>query len=283
MILCQTIPELQKLTAKAHAADQSIGLVPTMGALHEGHASLIKACHQENAISIVSIFVNPTQFGPNEDYDKYPRSLAKDCQTAEEAGADIIFAPAADELYPSKAMTWVEVTGNITKVLCGRTRPIHFRGVTTIITKLFNLIHPTNAYFGQKDAQQVEVLRKMVTDLFFPVQLRIMPIIRENDGLAKSSRNAYLTPAEKTAAPILYKSLQKAKANFTAGERNPDNILKTVRQMIESEPLSSIDYIEIHGLPALTPLTDIIDKTALLAVAVKFGNTHLIDNIILEV
>jgi len=283
MILCQTIPELQKLTAKAHAADQSIGLVPTMGALHEGHASLIKACHQENAISIVSIFVNPTQFGPNEDYDKYPRSLAKDCQTAEEAGADIIFAPAADELYPSKAMTWVEVTGNITKVLCGRTRPIHFRGVTTIITKLFNLIHPTNAYFGQKDAQQVEVLRKMVTDLFFPVQLRIMPIIRENDGLAKSSRNAYLTPAEKTAAPILYKSLQKAKANFTAGERNPDNILKTVRQMIESEPLSSIDYIEIHGLPALTPLTDIIDKTALLAVAVKFGNTRLIDNIILEV
>ncbi|MBB5336736.1 pantoate--beta-alanine ligase [Pectinatus brassicae] len=283
MILCRTIPELQKLTTEAHATGQSIGLVPTMGALHEGHASLIKACHQENTISIVSIFVNPTQFGPNEDYDKYPRSFAKDCQTAEKAGADIIFTPAADELYPSKDMTWVEVTGDITKVLCGRTRPIHFRGVTTIITKLFNLIQPDKAYFGQKDAQQVEVLRKMVSDLFIPVELRIMPIIRESDGLAKSSRNAYLTPAEKTATLILYKSLQKAKAIFTAGERNPDNILKTVQQIIESEPLSSIDYIEIHGLPALTPLTDIIDKTALLAVAVKFGNTRLIDNIILEV
>ncbi len=253
-----------------------------MGALHEGHASLITACHKENDLTVVSIFVNPTQFGPNEDYEKYPRNLTKDCQTADTAGADIIFSPKPKELYPSNDMTWVEVTGNIVKVLCGRTRPIHFRGVATIITKLFHIINPDKAYFGQKDAQQVEVLKKMVKDLFFPVQLRIMPIIRESDGLAKSSRNTYLTSEQRKAAVVLYKSLQYAKKLFTVGERRPQTLISAVTSMIAAEPLSHIDYVELYGLPGLVPVPTTITQPVLLAVAVKFGETRLIDNIILE-
>jgi pantoate--beta-alanine ligase len=168
-----------------------------MGALHEGHASLIRAANMENDLVVVSVFVNPTQFGPNEDLDSYPRTLEADCLIAEREGADIVFAPTAKEMYPSEDMTWVEVTGGITNVLCGRSRPTHFRGVTTVVSKLFNLAQPDRAYFGQKDAQQVQVLAKMVKDLFFNLQLRIMPIVREADGLAKSSRNTYLSPEER--------------------------------------------------------------------------------------
>ena len=283
MILCTDIKQLQRLSATARQAGKTVALVPTMGALHEGHVSLIHAAHTENDLTIVSVFVNPTQFGPHEDYEKYPRNLAKDCKTAEAAGADIVFAPPADKLYPHKDPVWVEVTGSISKVLCGRARPIHFRGVATIITKLFHIAAPDNAYFGQKDAQQTEVLKRMVDDLFFPVRLHIMPIIREADGLAKSSRNIYLNPAERKAALVLYKSLKQAQKLFLQGEKNSDVISTAVRSMIAAEPLSTIDYVEMYTLPGLITVGKILDKRTLLAVAVKFGATRLIDNTILEV
>ncbi|MBM6833063.1 pantoate--beta-alanine ligase [Megamonas hypermegale] len=282
MILCQNVAELKNLVATFKQDGKSIGLVPTMGALHEGHASLIKAAHAENDITIVSVFVNPTQFGPNEDYAAYPRTLEKDCTVAENAGADVVFAPKKEDLYPNKDMTWVEVTGDITKVLCGRTRPIHFRGVTTVITKLFNLTMPDRAYFGLKDAQQTQVLQRMVDDLFFNVNLRIMPIVRESDGLAKSSRNVYLSPEERKAALILSKSLKHAEDLFLQGERNSAKIVDAVTQMIKSEPLSDIDYVEMYKLPGLLPVDEIISGKVLLALAVKFGTTRLIDNVILE-
>lgn len=282
MILCQNVAELKNLVATFKQNGKSIGLVPTMGALHEGHASLIKAAHAENDITIVSIFVNPTQFGPNEDYAVYPRTLEKDCTVAENAGADVVFAPKKEDLYPNKDMTWVEVTGDITKVLCGRTRPIHFRGVTTVITKLFNLTMPNRAYFGLKDAQQTQVLQRMVDDLFFNVNLRIMPIVREADGLAKSSRNVYLSPEERKAALILSKSLKHAQDLFLHGERNSAKIVDAVTQMIKSEPLSDIDYVEMYKLPGLLPVDEVISGKVLLALAVKFGTTRLIDNVILE-
>ena len=282
MILCQNVAELKNLVANFKQDGKSIGLVPTMGALHEGHASLIKAAHAENNITIVSVFVNPTQFGPNEDYAAYPRTLEKDCTVAENAGADVVFAPKKEDLYPNKDMTWVEVTGDITKVLCGRTRPIHFRGVTTVITKLFNLTMPDRAYFGLKDAQQTQVLQRMVDDLFFNVNLRIMPIVREADGLAKSSRNVYLSPEERKAALILSKSLKHAQDLFLQGERNSAKIVDAVTQMIKSEPLSDIDYVEMYKLPGLLPVDEVISGKVLLALAVKFGTTRLIDNVILE-
>lgn len=281
MILCQNVAELRKSVSEFKQKGKSIGLVPTMGALHEGHASLIKASHAENDITIVSVFVNPTQFGPSEDYAAYPRTLQKDCIVAKNAGADIVFAPQKEDLYPHEDMTWVEVTGDITKVLCGRSRPIHFRGVTTVITKLFNLMQPDRAYFGLKDAQQTQVLQRMVEDLFFNVELRIMPIVREADGLAKSSRNVYLSSKERKAALILSKSLRYAHDLYVQGERNTAVILQAVRTMIESEPLSDIDYVEMYKVPGLLPTDDIISGRVLLAVAVKFGTTRLIDNVVL--
>ena len=198
-------------------------------------------------------------------------------------GADIVFAPTPKEMYPSKDMTWVEVCGDITKVLCGATRPIHFRGVTTIVSKLFNLTQPDKAYFGQKDAQQVQVLIRMVKDLFFPVELRIMPIIREQDGLAKSSRNTYLSQKERMAGLILSKSLKNAEQLFTNGQRNAQKIVNETTCMIQSEPLAEIDYVKMYAMPELTPVDGPLSGRNLLALAVKFGKTRLIDNIILEV
>ena len=282
MKLVKTVAELQKIVKETKKAGKSIGLVPTMGALHEGHASLIKAAHAENDFAIVSDFVNPTQFGPTEDLDAYPRTLDHDCKLAEEMGADVLFAPSPNEMYPSRDMTWVEVTGDITKVLCGRTRPIHFRGVATVVSKLFNLAQPDKAYFGQKDAQQAQVLKRMVKDLFFPLEIRVMPIVREADGLAKSSRNVYLNKAERSAAVILSKALAKAKAAFEAGERDSAKLIALVTEMIQTEPLSNIDYVEMYQLPDLTPAEKTVTTDHLLAVAVKFGTTRLIDNIILQ-
>ena len=282
MKLVKTVAELQKIVKETKKAGKSIGLVPTMGALHEGHASLIKASHAENDFTIVSDFVNPTQFGPTEDLDAYPRTLDHDCKLAEEMGADVLFAPSPNEMYPSRDMTWVEVTGDITKVLCGRTRPIHFRGVATVVSKLFNLAQPDKAYFGQKDAQQAQVLKRMVKDLFFPLEIRVMPIVREADGLAKSSRNVYLNKAERSAAVILSKALAKAKAAFEAGERDSAKLIALVTEMIQTEPLSNIDYVEMYQLPDLTPAEKTITTDHLLAVAVKFGTTRLIDNVVLQ-
>lgn len=282
MILCQDVAKLRELVANFKKENKSIGLVPTMGALHEGHASLINASAKENDITIVSVFVNPTQFGPNEDYEAYPRTLENDCIVAQNAGADVVFAPKNKDLYPNEDMTWVEVTGDITKVLCGRTRPIHFRGVTTVVSKLFNLSRADRAYFGLKDAQQTEVLRRMVDDLFFNVELRIMPIVREADGLAKSSRNTYLSPEERKSALILSKSLKLAKEAFTNGQRDVEAILNLVKDTIQSEKTSQIDYVEMYKLPGLKLVGNKIEGRVLLALAVKFGTTRLIDNVILE-
>ena len=282
MKLIHTVAELRDEIAIAKSLGKSIGLVPTMGALHEGHASLIKAANQENNFVVVSVFVNPTQFAPNEDLDAYPRTLEADCILAEKMGADIVFAPTPQEMYPSANDTWVEVTGDVTKVLCGRSRPIHFRGVTTVVAKLFNLAQPDRAYFGQKDAQQVEVLKRMVKDLFFPLQLRIMPIIREADGLAKSSRNTYLSTEEHNAALVLNKGLKIAQEMFAKGERSSTKIVNAVTEFIETEPMSNIDYVEIYSLPELQTVAEPMTGSNLLAVAVKFGTTRLIDNIVLE-
>lgn len=282
MKLIKTVAELREEVSLAKSKGETIGLVPTMGALHEGHASLIKAANMENDCVIVSVFVNPTQFAPNEDLDAYPRTLDADCILAQEMGADIVFAPTPKEMYPSEDDTWVEVTGDITKVLCGRSRPIHFRGVTTVVTKLFNLAQPDRAYFGQKDAQQVEVLKRMVKDLFFNIQLRIMPIVREKDGLAKSSRNTYLSNEERSAALVLNSSLKTAQKLYEKGERNKDALISSVIAGIKEEPLSNIDYVEIHALPELKPVTNPLQGSNLLAVAVKFGTTRLIDNVVLE-
>ena len=283
MILCKTVEELRSEIASAKAAGKTIGLVPTMGALHEGHASLIKAANQENDVVVVSVFVNPTQFGPNEDLDSYPRTLDADCKLAEAQGADIVFAPSPKEMYPSEDMTWVEVTGDVTKVLCGRSRPIHFRGVTTVVSKLFNLAQPDRAYFGQKDAQQVQVLKRMVKDLFFTLQLRIMPIVRETDGLAKSSRNTYLSAEERQAGLILSKSLQHAQKLFAAGERDPQKLVGATTALIKTEPMADIDYVEIYQMPDLNACQTPMQGENLLALAVRFGTTRLIDNTILEV
>ena len=282
MKLIHTVAELRDEIAIAKSLGKSIGLVPTMGALHEGHASLIKAANQENNFVVVSVFVNPTQFAPNEDLDAYPRTLEADCILAEKMGADIVFAPSPQEMYPSANDTWVEVTGDVTKVLCGRSRPIHFRGVTTVVAKLFNLTQPDRAYFGQKDAQQVEVLKRMVKDLFFPLQLRIMPIVREADGLAKSSRNTYLSTEEHNAALVLSKSLKMAQEMFAKGERSSTKIVNAVTEFIKTEPMSNIDYVEIYSLPELQAVAEPMTGSNLLAVAVKFGTTRLIDNIVLE-
>lgn len=282
MKLVHTVVELREEVAAAKVKGLTIGLVPTMGALHEGHASLISAANKENDFVVVSVFVNPTQFGPNEDLDAYPRTLDADCRLAEKMGANVVFAPAPKEMYPSEDDTWVEVTGDITKVLCGRTRPIHFRGVTTVVTKLFNLAQPDRAYFGQKDAQQVEVLKRMVKDLFFNLQLRIMPIIREADGLAKSSRNTYLSAEEREAALVLSRSLKAAKGQYDAGERDAAKITAAVTASIEQEPMANIDYVEIYALPELKPAANPLTGSNLLAVAVRFGTTRLIDNVVLE-
>lgn len=283
MKVVKTVAELQAIVKEAKKSGRTIGLVPTMGALHEGHASLIRAAHAENDFTIVSDFVNPTQFGPAEDLDAYPRTLDHDCELAGAMGADVLFAPSPKEMYPSKDMTWVEVTGNITKVLCGRTRPIHFRGVATVVSKLFNLAQPDKAYFGQKDAQQAQVLKRMVKDLFFPLEIRVMPIVREEDGLAKSSRNVYLSPEERKAAVILSKALKKAEAAFAAGERSSAKLVALTTEMILAEPMSNIDYVEMYQLPELTEAEAEITTDHLLAVAVKFGTTRLIDNVVLTI
>jgi pantoate--beta-alanine ligase len=281
MILCHKIAELKKAVRQCKKEGKTIGLVTTMGALHEGHASLIKAARKENDFVIATVFVNPTQFGPTEDYAAYPRTLEADCKTAEAAGADLLFAPSPEEMYPHKDMTWVEVTGPITKVLCGRTRPIHFRGVATVCTKFFNLTECDRAYYGLKDAQQTQVLQRMVEDLFMNVQLRLMPIVREADGLAKSSRNVYLSREERTAALVLSRSLKHAREAYEKGERSKSKLIAMVTEEIKSEPMSNIDYVEMYGMPGLPEVGETITGSVLLAVAVKFGKTRLIDNVVL--
>jgi len=266
-----------------------IGLVPTMGFLHEGHMSLVKGARKDADRVIVTIFVNPAQFGPREDFKKYPRGLAKDIELCEKEGADIIFAPGANEMYPEGFSTYVNVE-KLTDTLCGASRPGHFRGVATIVAKLFNIACPDIAYFGQKDAQQAIVIKRMVRDLNMPVKIKVMPIVREKDGLAMSSRNVYLNSEERAQALYIYRSLKLAQRLFNKGERGSKEIIKKMRQVIVGDgrdrPLHSgnnvkIDYISIVDTEELKDVKRISGKT-LVAVAVRIGNTRLIDNIILK-
>ncbi len=280
-MVVNTIAELKRLLKKARSENQSIGLVPTMGFLHDGHLSLIEQATRENDIVVVSIFVNPTQFGPNEDFETYPRDMETDTKLATEAGADIIFNPSVSEMYPDESSTWVTTDGHITSILCGVSRPIHFKGVTTVVNMLFNIVAPDRAYFGQKDAQQAAVLTKMVRDLHIDVQLIICPIVREADGLALSSRNTYLNNEERKQATILSQSLQLALDEYNNGETATDKLVKIVKDNIMSMPLANIEYVNIYAYPSLTEINPIED-TSIVAVAARFGKTRLIDNVILK-
>ena len=272
--------EIQNYCRSVIAEGKTIGLVPTMGFLHEGHLSLMKRARSENDLVVVSIFVNPTQFGPSEDYEAYPRDLRNDSAMAEQVGVDAIFSPAAGDMYPTGYATYVTVEG-ITEKMCGASRPGHFRGVTTIVTKLFNLVQPHKAYFGQKDAQQAIVIKRMAADLNFGIEIVVMPTVREDDGIAMSSRNKYLSAAERQAALKLSGSLRMAEELVKSGQRSAEEIQRKMRDMIEADTLARVDYISIVNAETLADLDRIAGET-LIALAVFVGKTRLIDNIILN-
>ena len=280
MKILRTVREIQDYTKAVKAEGKAIGLVPTMGALHEGHLTLMRAAKAACDIVIASVFVNPVQFGPNEDYEAYPRQFAADCEKLEAAGVDAVFHPEPEEMYPDGYCTYVTVEGDFTHKLCGAQRPGHFRDVATVVTKLINLAKADEAFFGQKDAQQVVVIRRMVRDLNLNVHINMVPIVREPDGLARSSRNAYLSAEEKTAALVLSRSLKKAETAFEQGEKNVPRLREIVRKVLETEPMAKIDYVECYSFPELKP-EETIQAAALLAIAVKIGRTRLIDNVIL--
>jgi pantoate--beta-alanine ligase len=257
-----------------------LGLVPTMGALHEGHLSLIRAAKAKSDVVAASIFVNPTQFGPNEDFTRYPRDLEKDLALLERDGVDLVFVPSVEEMYPQQSVTWVTVEG-LSDRLCGKSRPGHFRGVATVVAKLFNIVEPDIAFFGQKDAAQVAIIRRMVRDLNMPVAIEACPIVRERDGLALSSRNAYLSPEQRQDALVLFRSLSRVRELFADGERNPAILMKAAKKVLSGSTGVRLDYFEIVDPDELTPLAT-IDGPALVAVAAFVGNTRLIDNIVLE-
>lgn len=281
-MIINTIKELRKIIKSEKSNGKSIGFVPTMGFLHEGHISLIKKAKEENDFVIVSVFVNPIQFGPNEDFERYPRNIEKDIKLAFEAGCNVVFNPEVEEMFPDKVLKTKVLVEGLTNPLCGRSRPSHFQGVTTIVTKLFNIVAPNNAYFGQKDAQQAAVLMKMVRDLNFDLKVVMCPIVREKDGLALSSRNVYLNPQERKEALVLSKSLFLAEDLIKSGEKNPNIIIKDMTKKIKTSPLGEIEYIEILDFRTLKEVSKISGKI-LIALAVKFGTTRLIDNIIMEV
>jgi pantoate--beta-alanine ligase len=270
------VGELREAIRQARARRKSIGLVPTMGALHEGHMSLIHQARQESGFVVVSIFVNPTQFGPTEDFERYPRPMESDLAKCAAAGVDLVFAPSAAIMYPTGYRTYVEVTG-LQEVLCGASRPGHFRGVATVVLKLFNLVQPDRAWFGQKDGQQVRIIQQMVRDLDVPVEIRVGPTVREADGLALSSRNQYLDANQRRHATVLYRALEEARARMAAGQRDAEVVRRLLAERIAATPGAVLDYAAVVDAETLTPLAR-LDRPALLAVAVKFGSTRLIDN-----
>ncbi len=286
MKIIKTIDGIKK-EIKKHQG-QSIGFVPTMGYLHQGHLSLIEQSKKENDVTVVSIFVNPTQFGPNEDFNRYPRDLQRDEALLKELDVDLLFFPNSMEMYPSGYSTYVEVE-TMGKVLCGKSRPTHFRGVTTVVLKLFNIVNPTNAYFGQKDAQQAILLKRMATDLNLDITIKVMPIVRDPDGLALSSRNAYLSVEEREAALHLPRALAKAKREIEAGLKDTSKIKALIEKELKKSPLITIDYVEVVTLDRLEnfPIhqegqtVDINMNNTLAAAAVRVGKTRLIDNFIL--
>jgi len=262
-----------------HAIEGAVGLVPTMGYLHEGHLSLVRAARRENTHAVVSIFVNPTQFAPNEDLARYPRDEERDLRLLEREGVDGVFAPRVGEMYAQGFSTYVTVEG-LTGRLEGASRPTHFRGVTTVVLKLFNIIQPDRAYFGQKDAQQLAVIRRMTRDLDLPVRIVGMPIVREPDGLAMSSRNAYLTPEQRTAATVLRRALAAAEGAFADGVRDGAQIRRRVEGVIAEEPLAEVDYVSVADAETLEEL-QAFDAPALVSLAARFCQTRLIDNVVL--
>lgn len=257
-----------------------IGYVPTMGALHEGHLSLVRAAKSQTDVVVVSIFVNPTQFGPTEDLSCYPRPFEKDCNLLEKEGVEAVFAPTAEEMYPQGVVTNVTVEG-MSERLCGKSRPGHFRGVTTVVAKLFNVLEPDAAFFGQKDAAQLAIIRRMVRDLNIPVEIVSCPIVRESDGLAMSSRNAYLAPNERKAALVLHRALVRIESEVQRGERRSSRLIEVGRQVFCAEGLARLDYVQIVDPDSLEAMEN-LSKPALIAVAAHVGSTRLIDNVVLS-
>ena len=280
MNIATTVEQAKQTVRQWKAEGLTVGLVPTMGYLHEGHESLIKRAVAECDRVMVSVFLNPIQFAPNEDLATYPRDFAADTVLIENAGADLVFHPEPSELYAPDACTFVNVEG-ITSELCGKTRPTHFRGVCTVVSKLMNISQADRAYFGQKDAQQLAVVRRMVRDLNMNVEVIGCPIVREEDGLAKSSRNTYLSPAEREAALVLSRAVREGQRLMKEGERDAKTILSAMRAIIEAEPLARIDYVEMVSWDGIKPV-DVADSSVLVAMAVYIGNTRLIDNFIFE-
>ncbi len=280
MQIIKSISDMRQ--ALADEKEKRIGLVPTMGYLHEGHLSLVRRAKAECERVVMSIFVNPIQFGPNEDYERYPRDLERDAQLAKEAGVDYLFAPSVEEMYPEELLTRI-VVSQITEPLCGASRPGHFEGVTTVVAKLFHIVQPDRAYFGLKDAQQVAVIERMVRDLNFPIEIVACPTVREKDGLALSSRNVYLSPEERRQALSISRALQEVKRLVEAGQLHRAEEGKSLlRERISSQPLARIDYIEVLSFPDLKPVKSLTQKRVLVAVAVYFGSTRLIDNLLLN-
>lgn len=279
MQVVKTISEVREIVSSWRKEGLSVGLVPTMGFLHEGHQSLIEKSVSQNDRTVVSVFVNPIQFGPNEDLEAYPRDLEHDKTLVEKAGGDLIFHPEPSEMYPGHFTSFIDTT-ETTELLCGAVRPIHFRGVCTVVGKLFNIVCPDRAYFGQKDAQQLATIRRFVRDLNFPVEIIPCPIIREEDGLAKSSRNTYLSPEERQAALILSKSLRLGNEAIENGEDNPQRVINIIKENLSTEPLARIDYVEIVDFENIQRVEKIEGET-LVAIAVYIGKTRLIDNFII--
>lgn len=271
---------MQTWSDEGRREGKRIGLVPTMGCLHEGHLSLIRLARERTDGVVVSIFVNPTQFGPGEDFEKYPRTFERDQELVEKAGGEVIFAPRVEEMYPQGFCTAVQVEG-LTKGLCGASRPDHFRGVTTVVAKLLCAVKPHVAVFGQKDFQQAAVIQRMVRDLNLDVEIVAAPTVREADGLALSSRNAYLSPSERREARVLFHSLEKARERVRAGEREVSKIMKAMKSEILARPTARIDYIEMVDAETLEPVTR-VEGRVLVALAVRIGKTRLIDNVVLE-
>jgi pantoate--beta-alanine ligase len=279
--ICTTIHEMRNACRAVRRAEKRLGFVPTMGALHEGHLSLVRAARAASDVVAASIFVNPAQFGPNEDLAKYPRTFQRDCEMleGEGEGVELLFAPVLEEMYPAGAATWVTVEG-LSEKLDGRSRPGHFRGVTTVVAKLFNIVEPDAAFFGQKDAAQVAIIRRMVRDLNLPVEIVVCPIVREPDGLALSSRNAYLNPEQRRQALVLHRSLMRVQELASAGERDAARLAAAGRAEFPGETAVRLDYFEIVDPDTLDPIED-ISGGALVAVAAYVGSTRLIDNILL--
>ncbi|MCI0499243.1 MAG: pantoate--beta-alanine ligase [Planctomycetales bacterium] len=279
MVTLHTIEQIRQAVQNARRQGRTIGFVPTMGALHEGHGSLIKAAQRQCGCVVVSIFVNPTQFGPAEDFSRYPRTLETDAAYCQKLGVDIIFAPCAEEMYPHEQLAWVQIE-KLTAGLCGAARPGHFRGVATVCAKLFNCVQPDIAYFGQKDAQQAAVICRMVHDLNMPLKICVCPIIREPDGLAMSSRNRYLSADERRRALCLYHALQTCREQIVAGQRQVNRLTEAMHQIVERNQ-GRVDYISIIDPQTLEPLIH-IERKALVALAVYIGQTRLIDNLLLD-